>query len=440
MENMKQYTFFECKKSFSKMHSLAWGPNDTNFIDNMSLPIHRWFRFPAGFSAEWVKKVIKWYLSQNEWSIENVIVLDPFAGSGTTILAAEELGVKACGVEAHPFFAKIASIKLAWKNVNPHNLERYAREVLNTAKSRNWDLMEYSDIIKEMYPIDVLKDLNSLRLAWEHYNDNSAESEIVWLAITAILRQTSNRGTAPWQYALPKKKKKKFIPPYEAFQQQISLMVQDVHYFRREAHPTGEIIHDDVRYTDRIPPNTISLVITSPPYANNYDYADAVRLELSFWGEVNKWRDLQEKVRKYLIRSCTQHVSYEKVELEELLESLKQTPIYEEIRYICNKLAEERLKHGGKKQYHLMIAAYFSDLYLAWKNLRRMCKNECVIAFVIGDSAPYGIYVPVHDWLGELAIASGFHTYYFEKIKDRNVKWKNRKHKVPLKEGILWVR
>jgi hypothetical protein len=61
------------------------------------------------------------------------------------------------------------------------------------------------------------------------------------------------------------------------------------------------------------------------------------------------------------------------------------------------------------------------------------------VCFVVGDSAPYGVYVPVERWLGELALAAGFHSYSFEKTRDRNVKWKNRKHRVPLKEGRLWV-
>ena len=62
------------------------------------------------------------------------------------------------------------------------------------------------------------------------------------------------------------------------------------------------------------------------------------------------------------------------------------------------------------------------------------------ICFVVGDSAPYGVYVPVHEWLGRLAIAAGFEDWTFERIRDRNVKWKNRKHRVPLCEGRLWVK
>jgi hypothetical protein len=75
-----------------------------------------------------------------------------------------------------------------------------------------------------------------------------------------------------------------------------------------------------------------------------------------------------------------------------------------------------------------------------WKALRRVCDTPSEACFVIGDSAPYGVYVPAVPWLGKLAVAGGFDSYRFEKIRDRNIKWKNRKHRVPLLEGRLWVR
>jgi len=75
-----------------------------------------------------------------------------------------------------------------------------------------------------------------------------------------------------------------------------------------------------------------------------------------------------------------------------------------------------------------------------WKALRRVCASPSEVCFVIGDSAPYGVYVPVIEWFGKLALAAGFASWSFEKLRDRNVKWKNRKHRVPLCEGHLWVR
>jgi DNA modification methylase len=76
----------------------------STFADNLSLPVHRWFRYSAGFSAVWAETVIRDAARQSE-----ARVLDPFAGSGTTLLAAENAGVQAFGVEAHPFVYRIAS-------------------------------------------------------------------------------------------------------------------------------------------------------------------------------------------------------------------------------------------------------------------------------------------------------------------------------------------
>src|SRR6266567_9547919 len=55
----------------------------STFLDNMRLPVHRWFRYSAGFSAEWVKSVLA-----EVRKTADVTVLDPFAGAGTTLLAA----------------------------------------------------------------------------------------------------------------------------------------------------------------------------------------------------------------------------------------------------------------------------------------------------------------------------------------------------------------
>lgn len=86
-----------------------------------------------------------------------------------------------------------------------------------------------------------------------------------------------------------------------------------------------------------------------------------------------------------------------------------------------------------------MIIAYFNDLAQVFYELRRVTKKGCKVCFVVGDSAPYGVYVPVDKWLGELAVYAGFESYEFEKLRDRNIKWKNRKHRVPLHEGRLWI-
>jgi hypothetical protein len=218
-------------------------------------------------------------------------------------------------------------------------------------------------------------------------------------------------------------------------------MLSDMVFWQSLEHRhDSDVFLGDARACMNIPAQSIGLVVNSPPYVNNYDYADATRLEMTFLGEIQGWGDLHEIARKRLVRSCSQHASIEKLQLEPLLDTLRDTSFTQEAELKCEMLAEERLRHGGKKDYHLMVAAYFSDMKEIWGALRRVCVEGSEVCFVVEDSAPYGIHVPTDRWPGELAIQAGFRSYSFEKIRDRNTKWKNRKHRVPLQEGFLWVK
>ena len=253
------------------------------------------------------------------------------------------------------------------------------------------------------------------------------------------MRSTSQVGTANWQYVLPNRRKARVLEPFAAFKQMTSLIHHDMQLYEHLAGPRAKFLLDDARTCCEVPSEHFNLVVTSPPYPNNYDYADATRLELAFLGEVRTWGDLQETIRRHLLRSCTQHVPNKAVDLPRVLSHPTLAPIEDDLRSVCAELAQIRLTRSGKKTYHNMIACYFLDLARVWTALRRVCTSPCKVCFVIGDSAPYGVYIPVVDWLSRLARAAGFETCTFEKTRDRNTKWKNRKHRVPLCEGRLWV-
>lgn len=406
------------------------------FTDNMKLPVHRWYRYSAGFSAEWAEQLVR--------ELSPSSVLDPFAGSGTTLLAAEAAGVLAYGYESHPFVARIATAKIHW-NQTEGKLLYATKELLNTAAQSPFpDMGVIPDLLLKCYTPEVLQKLYALRDAYLSYADrfDPELSQMLWLALTAVLRSCSFVGTAQWQYVLPNKRKSRSLDPFLAFEQKIADMVADMRILRSAGCRSDAkvLLHDARVVPDGVPLNSIDLVVTSPPYPNNYDYADATRLEMTFWGEIRGWGDLQKVVRRFIIRSCSQHATAEKLQLETLLADSSVDSIREELSSVCNELAEVRQTKGGKKAYHTMIAAYFCDLSRVFQALRRVCKTGSTLCFVIGDSAPYGVYVPVDDWLGRLAIAAGFESFSFEKLRDRNIKWKNRKHRVPLFEGRLWIK
>lgn len=406
------------------------------FLDNMKLPIHRWFRYSAGFSADWVRSILREKPSVN-------MVLDPFAGSATTLLAGNAEHVNTMGFEMHPFIYRIAEIKVKALNADVRLLTKRFNDFYKRFSEFPTEPPDsLPALLYKCYADQDLAKLAAMKNLFQaEYDDSSLESEILWLCITSILRKTSNVGTAQWQYILPNKKKNNSADPAIAFKEKAAQILSDIQYAKQNGWVNAStILNTDARQPKVDEADFVDLVVTSPPYPNNYDYADATRLELSFWGEVEGWKDLQSKVRQYLIRSCSQHSAAEKLDMDQLLQSKNLQPIHKELSEACEQLAEIRLKKGGRKTYHTMAAAYFSDLAQVFISLRKLCRDNSRVCFVIGDSAPYGIYLNVDKWLGELAMAAGFIDYKFEKIRDRNIKWKNRKHRVPLKEGRLLIK
>lgn len=409
--------------------------NSTTFQDNMKLPLHRWYRYTAGFSGAWVGGLIE----EGKRS-RRCRILDPFAGSGTVMIESMLHGVDSYGVESNPYVHRIATAKLQWNDFDADVLLGRCLEVLRKAQAMDIGRTDYPSLVGRCFPAETLKKLEALKLACQEIGDGKLRN-FVWFVITSILRSTSPVGTAQWQYIQPEKSKSKVLDPFVAYRQKVGEIFEDIYRMRnvfgKNAH--AEVLQEDARNIVSIPDNWADMVITSPPYANNYDYADAMRLEMLFWDDIGGWQDLQDKVSVNLVRACTQHVSSLKNDIASYLASSLLAPIGDEIAEKFLLLKNERENHGGKKNYHMMIVAYFFDMAQVFQSLARVTAKGCQMCFVIGDSAPYGIYVPVDEWLGKLALAAGFKGYSFEKLRDRNIKWKNRKHRIPLKEGRLWI-
>src|SRR5262249_41545740 len=272
-----------------------------------------------------------------------------------------------------------------------------------------------------------------LKKALMTVRDGGNVGELCWLTLVSILRAASPVGTAQWQYILPRKVKANSVEPLEAFEERVGLLAGDMLAWQKHASaPRGRVHCADGRRCEGVPDSWADLILSSPPYANNYDYADATRLEMTFLGAINGWGDLQQAIRTHLVRSCTQHVGPVAGRMPKVLKDPVLTPIAAELTAACARLDSEKQNHGGKKQVHAMVAHDFLDVGYVWRGLRRVTRRGGRACFVVGDSAPYGVHVPVERWLGELAVAAGFKSFRFEKLRDRNTKWLNRKHRVPL--------
>src|SRR5258708_3140953 len=272
------------------------------FTDNMALPVHRWFRYSAGFSAEWVAQLIdKHNLGKSD------VVFGPFAGSGTTMLAAQAKGINAQGAETHYFVRRIANAKLLWNRPAEHQLLDLCELLLKKAALRETvQAAPTSALLQKCYLPQTLRRLTALRDTYtENFSEFGIQSELLWLAITAILRECSGVGTAQWQYVLPNKTKSRVRDPYEAFRSRVQLFSSDIGFMREQgAGSRANVEAADARHLSELAhlKGRVKLVVTSPPYPNNYDYADATRLVMTFSGEMACWADVQHAGKRSVPR------------------------------------------------------------------------------------------------------------------------------------------
>lgn len=366
-------------------------------------------------------------------------VLDPFGGSGTTCLSAQECGVASYATEVHPTVARIARAKLAWE-ADPDELRAVVRGVLKAVEKEHPVDVPDSPLIAKCFPDPApLTNLLRMRDAVLALPTDEPTSELAWLAFVSIIRASSPAGTAQWQYVLPKKTKSRVAEPVSAFEAAGETFATDMEtrrFLLGDAPSEAHLLTADARTLDGVPDAWADAVLTSPPYANNYDYADALRLEQIVLGDIQGWSDLRP-LRNVLLRSATQNIG--SWSADEALGSPFMAPIIEEFLPVYDELAEVRKTKGGHKPYHAMLAGYFFDNAKVFHALRLKTAPGAKVCYVVGDSAPYGVHAPVERWLGELAVAAGFSSWAFSKVRDRNTKWKNRKHTHPLHEGYLWI-
>jgi len=253
----------------------------SNFLDNMRLPVHRWFRYSAGFSAEWVK----WLIAERNGS--ELRVLDPFVGSGTTCLASDEMSVPSHGLEAHPFVHRVARAKLSYA-ADPERFLAKAESAFGFARKAR-AANAYPQLIQKCFGPETLDFLDRFRQAVQTEQDGTREAELLWMALVSSLRVVSEAGTAPWQYVLPGRRKTAPPAPEVALRKAVQMIAADIRFLARRAKPLAKLRLDDARQCLTVPDGWATLAITSPPYANNYDYADATRLEMTFLGEIGGW-------------------------------------------------------------------------------------------------------------------------------------------------------
>ena len=412
------------------------------FRDSLKAPVHRWFTYPAGFSYKLVEA------KMGELGIgPGRRIGDPFAGTGTVCLTAKMNGIDSIGTETHPFVQWIAEAKIKCLSCDPKRLKSEADKIADKAESSWGDevlsSMNWPDLVHKCFSTENLQRLAALRKAVE--TGRPEFQSFFKIALTATLREATSAG-AGWPYIAPSKfaERKVQKDAIREFWNRCRLMTEDLSIVQWRGIPkaVSRVLKADARqFSKYAGESTLDLVVTSPPYLNNYDYADRTRLETYFWGVCNSWGEVTKRVRDRLIMAATTQVRR-----GEMAETARLPGIAEasaEVQGILGeavrKLESLRNEKSGKKSYDLMVAGYFEDMLKVIRETYKALRPGASFVLVVGDSAPYGVHVATDVLIGKLATAIGFRDCDIQCIRTRGDKWagNTQRHKVPLRECIV---
>lgn len=407
-----------------------------SFKDSMREPIHRWFAYPAGYSFRLVEAKVREYgLGRHS------LIVDPFLGSGTTTLAAMNLGIDSMGVEAHRFVSGVARTKCfryEGRHETLYSEHETLQGIISGSKAPDVQGM-FPELIYKCFGQANLKALAGIRGAVSQLR--GYRRGFFELALVRTLRQASTAGTG-WPYIAPSKHAaKKARDARAAFRENCTMMLSDIKPLDRPRCRCKVVTGDSRNLGRHVPAGSADLIMTSPPYLNNYDYADRTRLETYFMGMYNTWGDITRDVREKLMVAATTQVTKGAMEGKAGMPTVREISpgIHRRLERLAGRMRAIKSTKPGKKDYDTMARGYFEDIARVIIGAEAAAKRGGHFVLVLGDSAPYGVHVETDRIIGGMAKAAGFARYRIRVLRERGEKWKGnpQRHGVPLRESIV---
>ncbi|MCP1339400.1 site-specific DNA-methyltransferase [Idiomarina sp. M1R2S28] len=402
--NQKQLLTLESQFDVNVVGGLE---NLVNYSPKSERPIHRWFRYREGYSIELVKSM----LSELP---KNSVILDPFCGAGTTLLAAKELGMKAIGLDVNPMSVLIAKVKT--RNYNSSQIDEI-RKLTDSVSSLTLD--SASDeapelkIIDKVYHPEILKSLLIIRCFIKAIQNEVSRDffKVAWLSIiegTSNVykegngikyrnkkRSKSGSYTIPieiWQEEYFPQDKFRFV--LETFLKKLAEMLDDIAIPAPDSGITPIVkCAKAEEISNHVNSETVDYVIFSPPYCNCFNYFKIFKIEL--W--MGEFIDSYEDMRKLNSQALRSHV-----ETTLKRDSDKRLPAVEAIVNLVDrdKVWDKRIPDA--------ITGYFVDMNSVLEQCKIVLKDKGFCSAVVGNSVYGGIVIPTDLILASLARDLGY--------------------------------
>ena len=399
------------------------GFRDPAFSENKTQPLHRWVPWIAGFSAQFVQDCFETFLKDRRKK-SPVCVLDPFAGVGTTIVQALLNGFDSIGFEINPYAALACETKLNAAKLNIETLQacclEYQRaaarngESVTTARPAEFEtripFFSHSVEKQVLTFFDFVKGIQHRQIA-----------DLFRVAFGSVMVSFSNYTYEPSLGSRPGAGKPLIdkADVHSAILGKLSDMVSDIRWIKeRVGSPfagKGKIHNlNFLESADVLSPSSIDLMVTSPPYMNNYHYVRNTRPQL-FWlsliSSPKQLRRLEEanfgKYWQTVRDSKPLDLNFGHPELSRTLVTLRET-------------RQEKGAYGGPGWANY-VTAYFNDCHRFCGVLKRALARGGVGVIVIGNSIIQGHEIKTDLILADIAKQNGLALVGVQQVRTKRV-------------------
>ena len=381
---------------------------------NKSVPGLRWMRYKEGFSAELAKRLLE--------QTDSRAVLDPFSGIGTTALVASGLGMKSVGIDVMPVGNTMAlAVMSAANDVDAIQLSAAFSALQDHLKrGTGMEPLGHVNITRNAYPPDTeaalararwfigrVKDPN-LRLILKFACMSVLERISYTIKDGQFLRWDGHSG----RLVAGKLNKGKLPTLARALSDLAGIMLADVPHIRNAfGGPRPDIRTGSCLTTLRgLRAGSFDTVLTSPPYANRYDYTRIYALELAWLGYDQKgFCSLRQEMLSATVENRPKRSLLEAAYGKSTMPatSYGMAAGNKTLRQILGSLNAER-EHLNNPHIVRLVENYFAEMALVISELGRLVRPEGDV-FIVNDNVRYhGIDIPVDIILSEFAEESGF--------------------------------
>ncbi len=395
------------------------------FADNETAPVHRWWPYVQGYSAGFVAGLL-----ERADLPRGASVLDPFSGSGTTVVEARRAGLRGLGAELLPPAVLAARVKTDF-GLSRAALGTAARACLERAARRAPGPLPFLRETERQFAPATREALTRLRDALPPPTTPVARA--LRVAFGRILIPVSRLRRSPC-LGYGGKDPAVAPDPMAAFSSAVAEMQADLATLDRDRAswgPRATLWEVDARRLPA-PKGRVALAVTSPPYVNGMDYVMNYKLDLAWLGYARSYDDL--------IRLRTAMVACDNLPRGAADAYLR--PDEADDPWLRELLPRIRANVARKRTYrrddvHGIVLRYFADLRPVLARVYDALVPDGRFVLVVGDSLLAGTYVPGDLLVARLGRALGFSIDSVQVARSRR---SGQRRSFELRESIVTLR